>query len=58
MQKNQKEVSVKGVVMLFLLVISALTMKEGLIHNIVWYKISFITVPLFLILLVGFIKKA
>jgi len=52
MQRNQKEISAKGIIMLFLLVITAITMQEGLVSDPRWYKILLIMAPIFLVLLI------
>ncbi len=58
MQHNPKEGSARGITMLFLAVISALALKEGLVNDGEWYKICFITIPILIILLItGYTRK-
>jgi len=58
MQRNQNEISAKGIILLFLLVITAITLQKGLVSDTNWYKISFIFLPLFfLVLLIPFKRK-
>ncbi len=52
MQRNPKEISAKGMMLLFLLVITAISLRQGLISDTNWYKILLVIVPIFLLVLV------
>jgi hypothetical protein len=58
MQRNQKEISAKGIILLFLLVFIAIALQKGLVNDATWYKVSFFMLPIFLlVLLVPFKRK-
>jgi hypothetical protein len=59
MQKNQSEISVRGIMLLFLGVISAVAMQQGFAGDKIWYKVAIITSTFFfLMLLVPYGKKS
>lgn len=51
MRRNQNEISAKGIMLLFLVIITALSMREGLIGNTNWYYIAFVSLPASILLL-------
>jgi hypothetical protein len=57
MQRNQKEISARGLLLLVLIVITALAMREGLTQNTSWYSVAFITLPIVLLLLLPYRKE-
>lgn len=58
MQRNQKEISANGIMLLFLAVITALALKEGLLGSDLGYKISMVSFPAFILLLFTYQRKS
>lgn len=46
MRRNQKEVSVGGLVILFLALLNAVVLQHGLATNPIWYRAVYVTLPL------------
>lgn len=46
MHRNQKKVSAGGLVILFLVLLNAVVLQQGLATNAMWYKAAYVTLPL------------
>lgn len=46
MHRNRKEVSAGGLVILFLILLNAVVLQQGLAADPMWYKAVYITLPL------------
>jgi uncharacterized membrane protein YhdT len=46
MHRNQKKVSADGLVILFLALLNAVVLQQGLASNPMWYKAMYVTLPL------------
>jgi uncharacterized membrane protein YhdT len=46
MHRNRKEVSVGGLVILFLVLLNAVVLQQGWATNPMWYKAAYVTLPL------------
>lgn len=58
MQRNHQTISVSGMVVLLLVLSNAIVLERGLVSGVWWYKLLYVTVPLFLLSLLAFRKNA
>lgn len=57
MPRNQKKVLASGMMVLLMVFLNAFILQQGLVSNEVWYKLTFITIPLLLLSIVAFRRK-
>lgn len=55
---NQQKISVSGAIVLLLALLNSIVLEQGLVAHPKWYWLLCITVPLFLISLILFRRKA
>jgi hypothetical protein len=58
MDRNQKRVSVGGVMITFLVLLTAVALEEGFVSDPAWYNALYITIPLLVILRLIFHREA
>jgi hypothetical protein len=49
MHRNQNKVSVVGGLVLLLFILNAVVLERGLVSDPRWYRVLYLTIPLFLI---------
>ena len=57
MRRNQKKISVGGLVMVAFILLNAIVLEHGFVFNSNWHKLFYITVPLLLIAAIAFRKN-
>jgi hypothetical protein len=58
MDRNQKKVSVGGVMITSLVLLTAVALEEGFVSDPAWYDVLYITIPLLVILRFVFHREA
>ncbi|WP_162944763.1 hypothetical protein [Flavisolibacter nicotianae] len=58
MRRNQKQISVRGMAVVWFVLLNTIVLEQGFVSNHGWYKLIPVTFPLLLISILPYIKKS